>query len=206
MTPILVGLGLSAAAGLNAYIPLLLLGLVARYGELLPLPESWQWLESPVMLGVLGVLLLLELVADKVPGVDTVNDLVQTVVRPTSGGITFGAGASAATVDGTPESGSLGPVVAGVLVALALHGVKSLARPALNTLTLGTAGVVVSTVEDAASLTLTLVALLIPILIVVAVPVLVLLAVWAVRRGRTGRRRSRRGRGGGAGESPNTAA
>ncbi|MFD0803989.1 DUF4126 domain-containing protein, partial [Streptomonospora algeriensis] len=97
MLEILTGTGLASAAGLNAYIPLLTVGLLARCTDVLPLGEGWQWLEHPAVLGVLGVLLTLEFAADKIPVVDSVNDVVQTVVRPTSGGITFGAGASSVT-------------------------------------------------------------------------------------------------------------
>ena len=68
---VLTGLGLSAPAGLNAYIPLLVLGV----------NEGWSW----PLLVALGVLLAVEVVVDKIAGADHVNDAVQTVVRPLAG-------------------------------------------------------------------------------------------------------------------------
>ena len=71
MLEILTGTGLAVAAGLNAYIPLLLLGLAARFLDVVALPSGWAWLENEWVLGGLAVLLVIEVVADKVPVVDT---------------------------------------------------------------------------------------------------------------------------------------
>src|SRR5689334_24012328 len=90
----LTGTGLAASAGLNAYIPLVIMGMLARYTGVIDLPSGWQWLSNGWVLIILVLLLSVEVVADKVPVVDHVNDVVQTVVRPTSGGIVFGAGAA----------------------------------------------------------------------------------------------------------------
>ena len=98
MLEFLTGSALAASAGLNAYIPLLLIGLGSRFTGLIELPPNWVWLQNEWVLGILAVLLVLEILADKVPGVDSVNDIVQTVVRPTSGGLAFGSGSAATTV------------------------------------------------------------------------------------------------------------
>ncbi len=80
---VLTGTGLAASAGLNAYIPMLAMGLLARYTEVINLPSGWQWLSNGWVIAILTVLLAIEVVADKVPVVDHINDMVQTVVRPT---------------------------------------------------------------------------------------------------------------------------
>ncbi|MEV2276561.1 DUF4126 domain-containing protein [Nocardiopsis sp. NPDC049922] len=189
MIATLTGLGLSSAAGLNAYIPLLVVGLLARFTDLVPLGSTWSWLEHPVTLICLTVLLAVELVADKVPVLDSLNDAVQTVVRPSSGGITFGAGAASvelsdlsatAAGDGVDWSS----VLAGVVVALVLHVLKAASRPVVNTLTGGVGGPVVSVVEDVVSVATAILAVLVPILVLVVFPLLVLTGVWAVRRRR----------------------
>src|SRR5258705_4919327 len=95
---LLTGIGLATSAGLNAYIPLLMIGLLGRFTNFIELPSSWSWLENGWVLAILGVLLAIEFVADKIPVVDHVNDLVQTVVRPTAGGLAFGAASSSSTV------------------------------------------------------------------------------------------------------------
>jgi hypothetical protein len=79
--------GLSTSAGLNAYIPLLAISLLAKVDDLggptlINLSQPWDTLEHPVVIGVLVVLLLIETLADKVPAVNHVNDVVQTFVRP----------------------------------------------------------------------------------------------------------------------------
>jgi hypothetical protein len=126
----LTGSGLAASAGLNAYIPLLIMGLMGRYTDLMDLPSGWQWLTNGWVIAILVVLLIIEVVADKVPVVDHVNDVVQTVVRPTAGGLAFGAGSSSETVTVSDPGAFFGshqwvPVAAGVVIALVVHGVKA---------------------------------------------------------------------------------
>jgi cbb3-type cytochrome oxidase subunit 3 len=192
---LLTGAGLSASAGLNAWIPLLAVGLLARYTELVTLPAGWGWLSNGWVLAILTVLLLVELVADKIPVVDTANDVLQTVVRPTSGGLVFGAGSSAETA-AISDPGELFsgrgwvPIAVGVVIALVVHAIKAIARPILNTLTAGFGAPVVSTAEDATSVVMSLVALLLPVLVIVFLAGMVALAWWAWRRRR--RRRAAR--------------
>ena len=102
MLAMLTGLGLSAAAGLNAYIPLLLVGVVARYTDVVTLPPDFVWIENEWVIGVVAVLLLAEVVLDKVAVVDHLNDMVQTFVRPAVGGVIFAATAAAQQVDASP--------------------------------------------------------------------------------------------------------
>jgi hypothetical protein len=182
----LTGLGLSAAAGLNAYIPLLLVGLLGRFTDVIVLPEPYRWIQSGWALGVVSVLLVAELVLDKVAVVDHVNDLVQTLVRPTVGGVIFAATSAAERADASTwmqEHQWVG-VLLGVVVAGAVHAAKSTARPLVNATTVGTGTPVVSAAEDAASLGMSLVAVFLPVLVVLAL----LLVGWAafavVRRAR----------------------
>ena len=194
MLEALTGTGLAASAGLNAYIPLLTMGLLARFTDAITLPDGWQWLSGNWVLGILAVLLAVEVVADKVPVVDHVNDVVQTVVRPTAGGLAFGAGSASETVTVTDPAAFFSshawvPVAAGVLIALSVHGVKAASRPVINAGTAGLGAPVASTAEDIGSVLMSLVAVLLPVLVLFALVVLVLLAVWVLRR-----RRRRRGR------------
>jgi uncharacterized membrane protein len=184
---ILTGTGLAFAAGLNAYIPMLLLGLGARFLDFVQLPAGWAWLENEWVLGILAVLLVIEFVADKIPAVDSVNDVIQTVVRPASGGIVFGSGSASETAAVTDpaaffESNQWVPVVTGVVIALLVHGAKTAVRPALNVATLGLAAPVVSFFEDVSSAFLSLFAILIPVLVVVVIAALVVLFVLVMRR------------------------
>ena len=187
MLEILTGTGLAAAAGLNAYIPLLLLGLGARFLDFIVLPAGWTWLENEWVLGILGVLLVIEFFADKIPAVDSVNDLLQTVVRPASGGIVFGSGSASETAAVTDpaaffSSNQWVPIVSGVVIALLVHGAKMAARPALNAATFGLAAPVASAFEDVSSVFLSVFAILVPVLVVLALGGLVVLFVVLMRR------------------------
>ncbi|MDZ8172604.1 DUF4126 domain-containing protein [Microbacterium xanthum] len=187
MLEFLVGTGLAASAGLNAWMPLLVLGLADRFVPAVELPATWAWLSSDLALWVVGVLLVVEIIADKVPAVDTINDVLQTVVRPASGGIVFGAGASAETVSVTDPASfftdsSWVPILTGVVVALAVHGVKAAFRPVANAATGGIAAPVVSTIEDASALALSILALLVPVLAAAALVTAIVAMVFAVRR------------------------
>lgn len=193
MLELLTGTGLATASGLNAALPLLLLGALDRWTSLVDLPPAWEWVSNGWVLAILGVLLVLEVVADKVPGVDSVNDVVQTVVRPTAGGLAFGAGSGSQTVAVTDPgqfftSGSWIPVAIGVVLALTVHAGKALGRPVLNAATGGVGGPVVSSAEDVTSLGLSLAAVLVPVLVLAGL----LLLAWGAWRLSRRRRRDRR--------------
>lgn len=195
MLEALTGTGLAASAGLNAYIPLLTMGLLARYTDVVNLPSGWQWISNGWVLAILVVLLAIETVADKVPVVDHINDVVQTFVRPTAGGLAFGAGSGAETVTVSDPGNLFGsrqwvPVAIGVLIALGVHGVKAAARPVINAGTAGVGAPVASTAEDATSVVFSLTAILLPVLVLLFLLAMPLFVIWVVRRRR--RRRQER--------------
>ena len=186
---LLTGFGLATAAGLNAYIPLLALGLLARFTDLVTLPAGWAWLETGWVMAIVAALLAVEIVADKVPALDTINDTVQTFVRPTAGGIVFGSGTAAQTAavadpGAFAQSGQWIPVVLGIVVALVVSLTKSTVRPAANVATAGMAAPVLSTVEDVVSVVLVVLAILLPVLVLVAVVALGWAAFRVIRRRR----------------------
>jgi hypothetical protein len=190
---LLTGFGLATAAGLNAYIPLLALGLLSRFTELVSLPHGWAWLENGWVMSIVAVLLIVEVIADKIPALDTINDTIQTFVRPTAGGIVFGSGTAAETAAVTDpgafaHSGQWRPVVIGVVTALVVSLTKSAVRPAANVASAGVAAPVLSTVEDVTSVGLVFVAILLPVLVLVALLALAygIFRLWRWRRRRTG--------------------
>ncbi|WP_320067565.1 DUF4126 domain-containing protein [Micromonospora sp. RTGN7] len=195
MFEVLTGTGLAASAGLNAYIPLLIMGLLARYTNLIDLPGGWQWLGNGWVMVILAVLLAVEVVADKVPVLDHLNDVVQTVVRPTAGGLAFGAGSTSETVTVSDpgsffSSSQWVPMATGVLIALGVHLLKSAARPVINATTAGFGAPVASTAEDATSVVMSLVAIILPVLVLVFLVGFFLFLFWFIRR-RKDRRRER---------------
>ena len=178
---LLTGFGLATAAGLNAYIPLLALGMLSRFTDLVTLPHGWAWLENGWVMTIVAVLLVIEVIADKIPVLDSINDTIQTFVRPTAGGIVFGSGTAAETAavadpGAFAQSGQWIPIAIGVVTALVVCLTKSAVRPAANVATAGVAAPVLSTVEDVTSVTLVFIAILIPVLVLVVV----LALAWAV--------------------------
>jgi hypothetical protein len=183
----LTAAGLSSAAGLNAYIPMLALGLMDRFTGLVDLPAGWDWLSNDWMLVILGILLVLEIIADKIPVVDSVNDWIQTLVRPASGGIVFASGVGAETVTVSDPDSFFGSdqwvsVLVGVAIALVVHLAKMAARPVLNAATVGTAAPVVSTAEDGVAVGLAAAAIFLPILVLVLLAALVAAVLWLGRK------------------------
>jgi uncharacterized membrane protein len=152
--------GLSASAGLNAYIPLLVVALLARYTKLITLKAPWDSMTSWWVIGVLIFLCVIEIIADKVPAVNHINDVIQTFVRPTAGAIVFAASAS--------NLANVNPVlglIAGLFIAGGVHAVKSLAiRPAVTAVTGSLGNVPVSIAEDATSTVVSLLAVALPVI------------------------------------------
>ena len=161
LTGIFTAFGLSASAGLNAYIPLLIVGLLAHYTDLIHLNTPWNTLANPWIILMLCVLVIIEMLADKVPAVNHINDLIQTVIRPTAGAIAFAASAHVVT--------DISPVLAlaaGLLVAGTVHVAKAGAlRPAVTATTGGMGNIPVSIAEDIISTVLSILAIILPILI-----------------------------------------
>lgn len=166
--------GLSASAGLNAYIPLLVVGVLAHYTNLIKLNPPWDTLANPWILILIGILLIIEMLADKFPVVNHLNDLIQTAVRPVAGAIVFAAS--------TNVIGHVNPVLAlacGLLIAGSVHVVKSaVVRPLVTAASAGTANVPVSIAEDLTSTAVSLLSVILPIVIVFLVGILVVLLSW----------------------------
>lgn len=186
LTNILAAFGLSSSAGLNAYLPLLVVALAGRYTHLVVLKSPWDTLESPWVIGALVVLLAIEFFADKIPAVNHVNDLIQTIFRPTAGAILF-----AST---TQVVSNINPVVAlilGLLAAGTVHVAKSaVMRPAVTATTGGMANPVVSLAEDATALVVSVLAVVLPVLLSAIIILLTALVIWWLWRRAVRQRRA----------------
>jgi hypothetical protein len=184
-----IGSSLAASAGLNAWMPLFLLGLADRFIPAVNLPAGWTWIGSDIALWILGALLVLEVVADKIPAFDSINDVIQSVLRPASGGIVFGAGSSAETVAVDDPATFFSqntwvPIVTGIVIALVVHVVKATGRVAANAVTGGLAAPMLSTAEDGASFLLAALAIVLPVLAGLLLIGLIVTAVMLFRRRR----------------------
>lgn len=167
--------GLSASAGLNAYIPLLVVGVIAHYfPDTLKLNQPWDLIANPWILILLGVLVIIEMLADKVPAVNHINDLIQTFVRPVAGAIAFAASAKVIT--------NVHPLLAlacGLLIAGAVHVAKSAAvRPLVTATTGGAGNVPVSIAEDVTATGVSILAIIVPLVMGVIFVLVIALVLW----------------------------
>jgi hypothetical protein len=169
-----LGIGLAAATGFRIFIPLLIAGLAARLG-VLPLGDSFQWLQSTPALLMLGTAAVAETLAYYIPGVDHALDVVASPATLAAGVV---ASASVMT-EIPPEVMWPLAVIAGGGAAGLTKGSTALLRAKSGVMTGGLANPVVSTVETAGATGLSLLAILVPLLCLVAV---VALLWWAARR------------------------
>lgn len=165
--------GLSASAGLNAYIPLLVVSLLGRYTNLIQLESPWDTLTNGWITALLLALSLIEFFADKVPAVNHVNDAVQSFVRPAAGAIAFASTTQVIT--------NIHPVVAlaaGLLIAGGVHAAKAGAlRPAVTATTGGLGNTAVSVLEDIVSAVISILSIIIPIFVGVF---LIMVSAWII--------------------------
>jgi hypothetical protein len=166
--------GLSASAGLNAYIPLLSIALLAKFTDLIKLSEPWDVLTSWWIIGILLLLSLIEFFADKVPAVNHVNDIIMTFVRPAAGAIAFAAAARVITDVSPVLSLGLGLVISG-----GVHAVKSAAiRPVVTATTGGAGNVPVSIAEDFISTIVSVLSVVLPVLMACILILITSFVVW----------------------------
>ena len=177
LTGIFTAFGLSASAGLNAYIPLLVIGCIAHYfPNLMKLNQPWDTLSNPWIILLLCVLVIIEMLADKIPAVNHINDLIQTVIRPVAGAIAFAASANVVT-DVSPVLA----LAAGLFVAGTVHFTKAgVVRPAVTATTGGAGNVPVSIAEDVVSTVLSILAVILPIIIGTLLIVIAAFIIWRI--------------------------
>jgi len=121
-----IAAALGWASGLRLYAVLFLTGLAGFFGWV-ALPSGLHVLQSPVMLGASGLMLFVEFFADKIPGVDTLWDLLHTVVR-----IPAGAALAAAVFGADQSSWAMAAALLGGTLAATSHVAKATTRAALN--------------------------------------------------------------------------
>jgi hypothetical protein len=171
--------GLSAASGLNAYVPLLVVGLLARFTNLIHLHAPYDVLTHPLVLLALAVVAALDFIGDKVPAVDHVLHLLGLVVHPVAGALLFLAANS--------DTATVNPVLAavcGLALAGGVHAARATARPVATVTTAGVANPLVSFAEDVVALVLSVLAVVVPVVAALLVLLLVVALVRFVRRRR----------------------
>ncbi len=173
---VLAGIALAACAGLRAFVPLFVVGLAARFevaqfvlGDHFVPNEAYAWIGSTPALIIFGTAVVVELLADKIPVVDHVLDVLQTFVRPIAGLLVM-----AVSLEGlSPMGATILGLLIGTPIAAGVHAAKSKIRLVSTVSTAGLASPFLSMFED-------LLALVGSVLAVVATLVAVLLIVFGI--------------------------
>lgn len=173
-----LGIGLAACAGIRAWLPLLLVGGLARWG-VISLAPSFQFISGNRALILFGVATVVEIAGDKIPAVDHALDALSTVLRPAAGALL--ASSVLWSVSDPLTALALGTAV-GAPSALVPHAAKSTLRVASTAFTGGVANPLLSFLEDAAALVLFVITVVVPLLAAALVLVTAFFVVRALRR------------------------
>ena len=168
-------LGFSLAAGVNLYATVAILGLASRYGWV-ALPEQFKVFDNNWVIGVAGVLYVVEFVADKIPWVDSIWDSVHTLIRPVGGAVI----AVASLGEASPTMTGLIALLGGA-VAAGSHVTKAGTRVAANTSPEPFSNWFLSLAEDAFVIGLSFITLKFPLLALGVSVVIVVLIVMTAR-------------------------
>lgn len=183
-----LGTTLAAAAGLRAFLPLFLLGVLERAHMLSPfsLGTHFEWLSTDIAILTFGIATVMEVAADKIPGMDSLMDSVMTFVRP-------GAGAVSVFAVMSSQDPTLA-YVAGIVLAggasLPIHLGKGFLRLGSHATTAGTASPALSTAEDAAAAGAITLSALVPMLAILCGGLSLLFVGWIFGKLRKGRKRT----------------
>ena len=179
MESIATGLGLSTSAGLNAYLPLIIFNLAVRGGLIEADGTMADTLSSWQSLGIFSVLLIIEMIVDKVPILDTANDVINTVIRPVAGAALMTASTGGLGDTFSPELVQWFSLISGGTSAGGVHAVKALSRPMVTASTAGTGNIAVSIVEDVLAVIVSIIAVFLPfIMLFVGISILILGLWW----------------------------
>ena len=163
---LLASLGLSLSAGVRAYLPVLAVGIASHLGSFggfkVTLLPQFSWVGDPLFMGLLVLLTVYEISADKIPVVDHLNDTVHTVIRPLSGALIFTCTSNILT-----DHGQIGMLIAALIggsMAATTHIAKAgVVRPASTVTTFGLANPIISLGEDVLVIGMSVLMLVVPV-------------------------------------------
>jgi hypothetical protein len=178
ITSLLTSAGLGIGAGINAYATLLVFGLLARWQPGIFHDELAHFFASTPVLIVVGMLYAIEFIADKIPAVDHVWDVIHTLIRPAAGAVV----AWAAVSDRIPHGAV---IIASVLAggaALGAHLTKATIRGASTVTTAGFANPILSLFEDVVAFATAIIAVLLPWLVIAVIAAVTIFFITLWRR------------------------
>ena len=159
-------LAFAFAAGLNLYATVALVGIAVRLDWIAGMPPGVQGVDNPIVLGTAAALYFVEFFVDKIPYADTVWDAIHTIIRPLAAGVLVFAALSEADL-----AWQLGGALLAAFTALGAHGIKAGLRLILNIRPKKALNAVVSLIEDVAAVSLSIAAMMYPVVALVVAAV-----------------------------------
>jgi hypothetical protein len=166
--------GLSWASGFRLYATVFAVGLLSRY-DYFQLPHTLDILRHPVVIGVAGVLMVVEFLADKIPYIDSVWDSIQTFIRIPAGALL----AMGAMNTSDPMLATIAALLGGSLTGMT-HATKAGSRALINTSPEPVSNLTTSFGEDALWLSGGWLALVHPMVFIGVILLLILVMLWTL--------------------------
>lgn len=171
-----IGLGASWVSGIRLYAAVATLGLLGRFANL-KLPGELDVVTNWWVIGVALFMFVVEFIADKIPVVDSIWDVIHTFIR-----IPAGAVIAATAFGDFDRSVQVIALLVGGGLALSSHGTKAATRALINTSPEPVSNVVVSLAEDALVIVVVVLALFLPIVVFFLIGAGVAFSLWILPR------------------------
>lgn len=174
---ICLGIGLASASGFRVFLPVFALSL-ASYFNVIPLNESWAWIGGLPALISFGVAMIFEIFGYYIPFIDNLLDTIATPLAAIAGFVVM----SSTMVDISPTMTTILAIIAGSGSATAFQGLTTTTRLASSVKTAGLGNPVVSTAETGTAITLSSLAIFLPIVAVIFVVIIFGLIYWIFKK------------------------
>lgn len=174
---IFLGIGLASASGFRVFLPVFGLSLAA-YFNIIPLNESWAWIGGIPALISFGVAMICEIFAYYIPFIDNLLDTIATPLATIAGFVVM----SSTMVDISPTVTTILAIIAGSGSAFAMQGLTTTTRLASSVKTAGLGNPVVATAETGTAITLTSLAIFIPVIAIIIVVLIFGIIYWIYKK------------------------
>jgi hypothetical protein len=174
---ICLGIGLASASGFRVFLPVFALSL-ASYFNVIPLNESWAWIGGLPALISFGVAMVFEIFGYYIPFIDNLLDTIATPLAAIAGFVVM----ASTMVDISPTMTTILAIIAGSGSASAMQGLTTTTRLASSVKTAGLGNPVVSTAETGTAITLSSLAIFLPIVAVILVVIIFGLIYWIYKK------------------------
>lgn len=176
LTALALALGSAWGSGLNLYATVLILGGLDAMGAV-TLPDNLQVLASPWVLAAAALMYFIEFFADKIPGLDSIWDMIHTFIRIPAGAL-MAAGALGGMDFLSPEMQTVAGLVGGGAIAAGTHAAKAGTRAVVNTSPEPFSNWALSIVEDVMVFGGMALALFNPVAFLIGLALFALLLAW----------------------------